>query len=161
MLCTLVLTVLGTSMLALAVTEYRMEAAHRSRVKAYYLAEAGIEKAVFDITRLDRINTGSIRNTLWEMDARDSGLVEPGAGGGFLVTVEKADLFDVLFTGEGEDTEVYKRIFDIVLKSLADYNGTTVGVEARMLVEDYEEDDMENKVQVYHWRQIRGVDDED
>jgi hypothetical protein len=161
MLYTLVLIILGTSILGVAASEYIMEMAHRKRVKSYYIAEAGIEKAIYHITQMNIINPETIRGARWDMGAEDIGLVEPGARGDFTVTVKEAALYDVIYTDEGEDKKVHKRIFDIVIRSLAHYNGTPAVVEAHVLAEDYEEKSTQNKVQIYHWRQVGRVEDED
>ncbi len=155
MLYAMILTILGTSLIGAAFNEFRMERAHRNTVKAYYLAEAGIEKAIFNITGLDTIDPAVLKDTQWEMEAMDRGLVEPGASGGFVVWVKEADLFDVIYIGEGEEKEEHKRIYDVILESLADYEGTTEKVEVGVFVENYRKTGMGNKVQVYHWRQIR------
>ena len=160
MLYTFVLTVLGTAIMGVAINEYRMEAAHRNSVKAYYLAEAGLEKAVYEISQMEAIVPEILKNMKWEMENEDLGLIEPGVQGDFLVTVEYVGLIDVILADEGKSSEVYKTIYEIKLKSMAVYKEAPAGVEAHILLEDYEEIDMDNRVEVYRWRQIRGEEDE-
>lgn len=160
MLYTMVLILLGVSILGAAAIEYRMEAAYRNRVKAYYLAEAGAEKAIFHIARLDVINPDTLEGSLWEMGKDDIRLLGPGDKGDFSVTVERAGLFDVVFMGDEEDIRVHKKIYDIALMATAHYNTIPATIQVHMLVEDYRQDDGKNKVQVYHWRQLGRVVDE-
>lgn len=160
MVYTLVLTVIGTAILAIAMNEYRMEKAYKSLVKAYYLAEAGMEKAIYMIAKMDVVIPESVKDMRWEMEDEDMDLVEPGVSADYEVTVREAELYDVIFTGQEEDSEVYKRILGIKLRSLAVYKGAPAGVEAGILVEDYEETGVESAVQVEYWRQIRGINDE-
>jgi hypothetical protein len=161
MIYSLVLTILGTAILGVAINEYRMEAAHRNVVKAYYLAEAGMEKAIYEITEMESILPSFLSNKVWEMEPYDLDLIEPGAQGDFKVTVEYIELRDEIFAGEGEDIELYKTTYEIKLKSMAAYKGAPARLEAIILVEDYEAAETDNKVEVYNWRQIRGVEDED
>ncbi|HZX47076.1 MAG TPA: pilus assembly PilX N-terminal domain-containing protein [Clostridia bacterium] len=160
MLFTFVITLLGTAILGVAINEYRMEAAHRDSVKAYYLAEAGLEKAVYEISQMEAIVPGTLKDKQWEMESEDLGLVKPGARGDYLVTVEYVELVDVILAGEGESSEVYKTIYEIKLKSIAVYKEAPAGIETHILVEDYEETGMDNRVEVSRWRQVRGVEDE-
>ncbi len=160
MLFTFVITLLGTAIMGVAINEYRMEAAHRNSVKAYYLAEAGLEKAVYEISQMKAIVPGFLKQMQWKMVKEDLGLVEPGVRGDYLVTVEDVELIDVILAGEGENSEVYKSVYEIKLKSMAVYKEAPAGIEAHILVEDYEETGMDNRVEVCRWRQIRGVGDE-
>ncbi|MDD2574329.1 MAG: pilus assembly PilX N-terminal domain-containing protein [Firmicutes bacterium] len=161
MVYALVLIILGIAILGVAVNEYRMEAAHRNVVKAYYLAEAGMEKAIFEITEMETILPSFIGDKEWEMGPEDSGLVESGVYGDFKVTVGYVEIYDEIFVGEGEDIVLYKTIYEIKLKSMAVCSGAPAGLEAIILVENYENSVEDNKVEVWNWRQIRGVEDED
>jgi hypothetical protein len=161
MIYSLVLIILGTAILGVAVSEYRMEVAHRNVVKAYYLAEAGMEKAIFEITEMEAIQPFLLMDRVWEMEPYDLDLIEPGVQGDFRVTVECIELIDEIFAGEGEDIELYKTTYEIKLKSMASYRSAPAGLEATILVEDYEAAETDNRVEVYNWRQIRGVEDED
>jgi hypothetical protein len=160
MLFTFVITLLGTAIMGVAINEYRMEVAHRNSVKAYYLAEAGLEKSVYEISQMEAIVPEFLKHMQWKMEKEDFGLVEPGAQGDYLVTVEYVELIDVILAGEGENSDVYKSVYKIKLKSMAVYKEAPAGVEAHILVEDYEGTGMDNRVEVCRWRQIRGVEDE-
>jgi hypothetical protein len=99
MLFTFVITLLGTAIMGVAINEYRMEVAHRNSVKAYYLAEAGLEKSVYEISQMEAIVPEFLKHMQWKMEKEDFGLVEPGAQGDYLVTVEYVELIDVILTG--------------------------------------------------------------
>ncbi|HZX45880.1 MAG TPA: pilus assembly PilX N-terminal domain-containing protein [Clostridia bacterium] len=161
MVYALVLTILGTAILGVAISEYRMETAHRDVVKAYYIAEAGMEKAICEITQTEKILPSVLENKKWEMGPEDFSLVEPGIQAGFTVTVEYVDLKEEIFVEEGETIVLYKSIYGIGLKSVAAYKGAPAELKAIILVEDYEDMDRENKVEVQNWRQTRGVYGED
>ena len=136
MLFTFVITLLGTAIMGVAINEYRMEVAHRNSVKAYYLAEAGLEKSVYEISQMEAIVPEFLKHMQWKMEKEDFGLVEPGAQGDYLVTVEYVELIDVILAGEGENSDVYKSVYKIKLKSMAVYKEAPAGVEAHILVED-------------------------
>ena len=108
MVYALVLTVLGTAILSVAASEYRMEMAHRNVVKAYYIAEAGMEKAIYEITEMDTILPYILENKEWEMGPEDTGLVEPGAQGDYSVTVGYIVLYDRVLDGEEKTLSLLK-----------------------------------------------------
>ncbi|RKL64240.1 hypothetical protein DXT63_02480 [Thermoanaerobacteraceae bacterium SP2] len=153
MMYALILTILGTSVLAITMNEYRMEKAYRDSVAAYYLAEAGLEKAIYNIAEMENIST-DLSFQIWEMDAGDQDLLKPGSHGNYTVSVENVQLDDIIYVDE-QQTVVYKRIYKISLKSRASMEGMTREIEAGIKVEDYEAGGIENKVEILYWRQIR------
>lgn len=162
----LVLIILGTAMLSATITEYRMEKAYRDSVKAYYLAEAGLEKVIYSIAEMDEIVPEELLNKTWEMEREDRDLLNPGEEGDFTVVVEEIILVDTVYKekkdgkkegkkeGKGKK-EVYKSIYEVVLKSSATVEGMTKEVELKAEVEDYREEGKDNKVEVIYWRQVR------
>jgi Tfp pilus assembly protein PilX len=154
MMFTLILTILGTSVLAVTMNEYRMEKAYRDSVASYYLAEAGLEKAIYDIAEMENIGIGLVSQT-WEMDADEQEeLLKPGTNGNYKVSVENVKLDDTIYVDE-QQTVVYKKIYIIILKSNASVDGMTRKIEAGIRVEDYEASGIENKVEILYWHQLR------
>ncbi|MBA1336994.1 MAG: hypothetical protein HPY66_3430 [Firmicutes bacterium] len=151
MMFTLILTILGTAMLGVAINEYMMEKAHRNSVKAYYLAEAGMEKAIYEITDLESIEGSIDIGDIWEMESEDEDLVDSGIAGNFTVTVDDISLTGTVYVDELE-TEVYKYIYEIILTAEGQVDGAAKRLEAKIEVEDYVED-IENKVHVIYWKQ--------
>ncbi|HHW02643.1 MAG TPA: hypothetical protein GXX35_07515 [Thermoanaerobacterales bacterium] len=153
MMFTLILTVLGTSVLAVTMNEYRMEKAYRDSVAAYFLAEAGLEKAVYEIAEMENIE--GLEAKSWNMNSSErENLLKPGSNGDYTVTVKNVQLDDIIYV-DRQQTVVYKRIYKIVLQSQASIDGMTRKIEAGIRVEDYEADDIENKVEVLYWHQLR------
>lgn len=151
MIYTLVLMILGTSILAVTLNEYRMEKAYRESLMASYLAEAGLEKVIYNIAELETIYPGLISKT-WEMEDDDRDLLKTGVRGDYTVSVENVQLDDTIYVDE-ERTVVYKRIYRIVLKSNASVERMIREIEAQIKVEDYEAQGIDNKVQILYWRQ--------
>ncbi len=151
MMTVLILTVLGTALLSISISEYRMERANRDSVAAYYLAEGGLEKAVHQISIMDDIQPDQLLGRTWEMGEEDADLLEPDTGGGFTVIIEDICLIDTMLNGE----EAYAFIYEAVLRSRAAVGRMSGEIEALLRVEDYTAEGWNNCVEVKRWRQIR------
>lgn len=151
MIYILVLTILGTSILAVTLNEYRMEKAYRESLMANYLAEAGMEKAIYNIAEFENISPDLISKT-WNMEDDDRDLLKSGIRGDYSVSIKNIQLEDIIYLDE-EQTEVYKKIYKIVLDSNALVEGMVRELEAQVRVEDYEVPGIDNKVQILYWRQ--------
>lgn len=149
----LVLTILGTAMLGVTVSEYRMEKAYRNSAKAYYLAEAGMEKALFEITKLEDIAADDLRTSTWNLENEDLDLLDRGGSGNFTVTVKTVSLSDIIYTDESQ-TEAYKYIYEIVLRSEGVAEGSSRMIEAKIRVEDWVNGTADDRLYVLYWRQI-------
>lgn len=156
MVYTLFLIILGITISGVAVCEHRMEIAHRNVVKAYYLAEAGMERIIYEITKMGRPLISNLKGNTWEMEEGDNGLIEPGVDARFVVGITDVDVINETFIGEGGDIELYKTIYSIKLKSTAVYRGAPAGLEAYISVEVYENTEEHNRVEVLRWRQVGG-----
>lgn len=155
MMFTLVLTILGTAMLGITINEYRMEKTHMDSVKAYYLAEAGMEKAIYDIAEMTSIDPGTLTSTTWEMESGDGDLLDTGETGDFTATVRSVILTETIYADEA-GTIVHKYIYEVSLESEGTVEGMVKEIEAKVRVEDYVIDEgMDNKAEVVYWRQIK------
>lgn len=151
MMVILILLVLGTAVLSITINEYRMAKAFRDDVAAYYLAEAGLEKAIYHIARMKEIYPDQLSTEKWEMGEEDEDLLKPGTRGIFIVTVENIYLIDTVLAGE----DVYKYIYEVTLKSQAVVEKMTGEIETVIRVEDYTAENSLTQVQVEYWRQKR------
>lgn len=148
---TIVLIILGTSLMTVTLNEYRIEKAYRESLMANYLAEAGMEKAIYKLAELENIYPGIVSKT-WKMEDDDRDLLKSGIRADYTVSVENVQLEDTIYADE-ERTMVYKRIYSVILKSNASVEGMNREIEAQIKVEDYEAQGKDNKVQIMYWRQ--------
>ena len=121
MMYTMILSILGTAMLGVVINEYRMEKAHRESVKAFYLAEAGMEKAIFEISQLNAIASETLIGMTFTLEDEED-LLKPGEQGGFKVKVsteegEGVKLLDTIYFDE-ENEIVFKYIYEITLEAI-------------------------------------------
>ncbi len=156
-----VLIVLGTLILGVTVSEHRMAKAHGDVVKAYYIAEAGLEKAIYHITKMDAIISSSLKSKTWVMEQEDYDLLKPDAQGNFTVKTANLNPVDEVFVSEGEETKLYKRVYEITLRATGTYERAPVMLEAILYIDAYESAEKANKVEILSWRQVGSSWDED
>jgi len=154
MIYTLILMILGTSVLAAAMTEYRMEKSYRESVTAYYLAEAGLEKAICSIREMETISIDGLSSKTWNMNDNDRDLLKSGVHGDYTVLVKSAQVDDTIYEDE-QQTVVEETIYSITLKSGASVEGMAREIEVQIKVEDFVDSGIKNKVEIIYWRQKR------
>jgi hypothetical protein len=165
MMYAMILTILGTAMLGVVINEYRMEKAHRESIKAFYLAEAGIEKAIYEISQLGIIDPETLMGMTFTLDDAQEDLLKPGEQGGFTVRVstkegEGVKLVDTIYFDE-ENQVVYKYIYEITLEGVGfmgereDAKGAIKRkIQAVLKFEDYAIPTIDNKAEIISWRQL-------
>ncbi len=154
----LLLTVLGTVTLSIALSERKMERAHSDVVKAYYIAEAGLEKAIYHITEMDVIVPSYLVDKTWAMAQEDYGLLGPDAKGDFIVEVTDLNLIEEIFVDDDDgDTDMYRTIYEIMLKAMGMFEDAPAALEAVVWVETYGDTKKTNKAKVLRWRQVGGA----
>jgi len=165
MMYAMILSILGTAMLGVVINEYRMEKVHRESIKAYYLAEAGMEKAIFEISQLERIVPETVKTMVFTLDGDQGDLLKPGEQGGFTVKVSTTEgdgikLIDTIYFDE-ESQIVYKYIYEITLEAVGfvgegeNARGAVKRkIQAVIKFEDYAVPNIENKAEIVFWRQL-------
>jgi len=159
MMLTLILSILGTAILGITINEYRMEKAHRDGVTAYYLAEAGMEKVIHDITKINDIETGLSIGDNWVMsvNTQEGGsLLITDSSGNITVSVEEKNSCGSIYHEDNPGIVLLYK-YRIKLHAEATVGGMIKKIECELIVGDDNEEvvvDVDNRIKIDKWRQI-------
>jgi hypothetical protein len=149
----MVIFALGASILGITISDYRIGKAYQDGIKAYYLAEAGAERAIYEISRMGPIDPQALLTKEWNMDEEDSAALDTGASDNFSVEVGSVILVDTIYTEEqGLEAGLY--IYRIVLMAEGTVSTMRERVEVVLEVKDFVEQEQHNEVKVIFWRKI-------
>jgi hypothetical protein len=153
MIFCMVLFALGTSILGITISDYRLGQAFENSVKAYYLAEAGLEKVLYALSRMGSVNPEALLTTGWDMDGDDREVLNTGENSRFSVKVKEVSLVDTIYTDE-QQLEVFAYIYTITLEAEGTVGTMRERAETVLEVQDFTEDGWNNEVTVVSWRKI-------
>jgi hypothetical protein len=149
----MVIFALGASIIGITISDYRMGKAYQDGVKAYYLAEAGAERAIHAISRMGTIDPQTLLTKEWSMDEEDSAALGTGASDNFSAKVASVILVDTIYSEEqGPEASVY--IYRIMLTADGTVSTMRERLEVVLEVLDFADHEKHNEVTAIFWRKI-------